>query len=42
MQDKEHILSPFVYKRRSLAHERELRAVMMKFPHHETPPNYNR
>ncbi|MEM5603402.1 hypothetical protein AAHB61_29780 [Bacillus cereus] len=42
LQNKRHILSPFVYKRKAFAHERELRAVMMKFPNHETVHDNNR
>ncbi|WP_170959949.1 hypothetical protein [Bacillus cereus] len=42
MHNNRHILSPFVYKRKEFAHERELRAVMMKFPHYETVHDYNR
>ncbi|QWH51240.1 DUF2971 domain-containing protein [Bacillus mycoides] len=32
MQHKEHMLSPFVYKRKSFEHERELRAMIMRIP----------
>ncbi|PES17872.1 hypothetical protein CN488_27335 [Bacillus anthracis] len=32
MQHKEHMLSPFVYKRKSFEHERELRAMILRIP----------